>query len=57
MATTSPFTGGSAELGDGYIASVTGTITYRDPVVPDSAIPAHLKGGPAPADPLWDVWF
>ena len=45
LATSSPYTFGSNELGDGYIADVAGTITYRDPAVPDEAIPSHLKGG------------
>ena len=39
--------GWSAELGDGYVADVTGTVTYRDPVVTDADLPSHLKGGPA----------
>lgn len=42
LATSSPYTYGSDELGDGYTADVTGTITYRDPEVPDSALPRHL---------------
>ena len=46
LATKSPYTGGSYELGDGYIADVVkgsgltaGRLTFRDPVVPDEAIP------------------
>lgn len=42
LATASPYTYGSDEYGDGYTADVTGVITFRDPEVPDSAIPAHL---------------
>jgi len=34
---------GEVEYGDGYITGVTGRITYRDPVVPDSALPRHLR--------------
>lgn len=45
LATSSPYTYGEDEYGDGYIADVTGTVTYRDPAVPDSALPSHLKGG------------
>jgi len=55
LSTTSPYVEG--ELGDGYIADVTGVITFRDPVVPDEAIPSHLKGGPVrhPADIFGDL--
>lgn len=45
LATASPYTFGSDELGDGYIADVSGTIVQRDASVPDEAIPSHLKGG------------
>ncbi len=47
-AVRSPMTFGGADLGDTYISDVVlaggdprfaGTLTYRDPVVPDSAIP------------------
>lgn len=53
LATSSPFTYGEDEYGDGYIATVTGTIVQRDPSVPDSALPLHLLGlGPVPRDPM-----
>ena len=44
LATKSPYTFGSFELGDGYIADVAGNgfgarLTYRDPEVPDDMIP------------------
>jgi len=55
LATSSPFTYGSNELGDGYIAEVTGRVTYRDPSVPDEALPAHLKGG-AVKHPTGDIF-
>jgi hypothetical protein len=34
------------DMGDTYVADVTGTVTYRDPVVTDADLPSHLKGGP-----------
>lgn len=48
LATASPYTGGSDELGDGYIADVTGYVIQRDPGVPDEAIPSHLRNRAAP---------
>ena len=45
LATKSPFTYGSWELGDGYIADVFGAVTYKDPAVTDADLPLHLKGG------------
>lgn len=45
LSTTSPYTHGSGEMGDGYIAEVTGRIVQRDPSVPDEALPSHLRGG------------
>lgn len=43
-AVKSPYTGGGSDMGDTYIADVVtgrghGLLTYRDPVVPDAAIP------------------
>lgn len=53
LATASPYTYGSDELGDGYIATVVGKIVQRDPSVPDEALPKHLLGlGPVPKDPM-----
>lgn len=43
-----PYTGRLGDLGDTYIAEVQGVITQRDPAVPDSALPRHLR--PARAD-------
>jgi len=43
-------TGPSGDMGDTYIAEITGRIVQRDPEVPDSAIPSHLLyPGTAPA--------
>ena len=42
---SSPFTYGGADMGDTYIADIVlggGVITFRDPEVPDSAIPQGL---------------
>lgn len=56
LATKSPYTYGSDELGDGYIADVVpgSTLTYRDPDVPDSAIPDPAK---VPTSPMADWGF
>jgi hypothetical protein len=43
-AVSSPFTFGGYDMGDTYITDVFGTVTSRDPEVPDSALPLHLKG-------------
>jgi hypothetical protein len=42
LATTSPYTYGTAELGDGYCAEVmsVGQLTYRDPSVGEDELPA-----------------
>jgi hypothetical protein len=55
---SSPMTHGGSDLGDTYIATVTGRIIQRDPVVPDSALPRHLLDPslPAPRDPLADLF-
>jgi hypothetical protein len=42
---TSPFTFGGGDMGDTYWADIDGEITFRDPVVEDSDLPNHLKGG------------
>ena len=43
LATASPFTFGSDELGDGYIADVRGQIVQRRPEVTDADLPSHLR--------------
>lgn len=43
-AVSSPMTMGGIDMGDTYIADIAGSITHRDPSVPDSAIPARLRG-------------
>lgn|SRR5574338_848683 len=48
----SPATGSSGDFGDAYWGDVTGTITFRDPIVTDDDIPSHLKGGPKEASTL-----
>ena len=52
LATTSPFTFGSAELGDGYIGDVVtnATLAFTDP-----AVPAYMIPDPALV-PTVDLW-
>lgn len=40
---SSPFTFGGSDMGDTYVKDIRGTVTYRDPSVPDSALPSWLK--------------
>lgn len=42
-AVSSPYTFGGYDMGDTYVKDVEGKITYRDPSIPDSAIPARLR--------------
>lgn len=42
-AVKTPYTFGSADMGDTYIADIPGEITYRDPAVPDAALPARFR--------------
>lgn len=51
----SPMTGSSGDFGDAYWGDVTGEIVYRDPVVEDSDLPSHLKGGEKKATTLWSA--
>lgn len=41
---SSPYTFGGSDMGDTYVEDIDGVITQRDPSVPDSAIPARLRG-------------
>ena len=41
---TTQFTGSFGDMGDTYLTDVTGIVTYRDPEVPESALPEHLRG-------------
>jgi len=43
-AVSSPYTFGGYDMGDTYVRDVAGYITQRDPSVPDSALPRHLRG-------------
>lgn len=43
-AVKSPMTFGGMDMGDTYIADIRGTVTFRDEVVPDEMLPAHLGG-------------
>jgi hypothetical protein len=43
-AVKSPMTRGTMDLGDTYIADIHGVVTFRDPVVTDEMLPAHLGG-------------
>jgi hypothetical protein len=52
VAVKSPMTFGGYDMGDTYVADVTGTVTFRDPAVSDADLPSHLKGGPKPVNPL-----
>jgi hypothetical protein len=40
---SSPYTFGGADMGDTYIADVGSVITFRDPVVLDTDLPARLR--------------
>ena len=42
-AVETPFTAPGCDMGDTYIADVTGRIVQRDPSVPDEALPRHLR--------------
>lgn len=39
----SPYTFGGADMGDTYVSDVRGVVTFRDPEVPDSALPRWLR--------------
>jgi len=57
-AVSSPYTGGGYDMGDTYVSEVQGTITQRDPVVTDEALPRHLLGGTkAPGEPGMKALF
>lgn len=55
VSAVSPMTGSLGDMGDAYWGDVTGVITYRDPVVEDSDLPSHLKGGEFSATTLKGV--
>lgn len=52
-AVKSPYTYGGWDMGDTYIADVRGAVTFRDEVVTDDLLPAHLGGTtPVAVNPL-----